>query len=329
MAPDRIDPCKLQGKECMCHVCECGMHKCPTLHTSSNVHYSKDLGSEYSGRYVKWPKQDRVKPKVAILGKDAPPFVGVTTNKVDYCPKRIPNRTPIKHGAQKTLDHCIPDGNYNNVTTEYGENYKKKPFQQRTPVKPHSTKFGDNAKFDDTTTNHTDYKAWPLHPRAPMKPPSTCLDSRSKLDDTTTYSINYWDKSKALPRPSPRKHEPTAASNAPFSSETTHHHDFGPKPLPKRCPSVRHDTDNVGDPNQHAFVGESTYHDNYKAWPVRANRRGDPLKCNLSPPADAKFSGETNYNNDFKAPKLPKRCPVLYRPRPQKVEGDHFIYAEA
>ncbi|KAH7435910.1 hypothetical protein KP509_06G083600 [Ceratopteris richardii] len=310
----------------MCHVCKCGMHTCSTMRPSSNSHYPKDLGSEYSGRYVKWPKTLKVKPKQHSLNEDSPPFVGVTTHKVDYATKKIPPRVPVKVGGERTLDQCIPEGNYKSVTTEYGRNYKKKPFPLRSHAKQPSTNFADDAKFDDTTTHHTDYKAWPIRPRVHAEPPSTCLDSDAKLDDKTTYNLSYWDKSRVLPRPVPPKKQNTLSSDAAFYDETTHHHDFGPKPLPKRSIPVKHDTDNVGDPNHHAFDDETTYHQSFKKWPFHPHCPGGPVKCNLSPPADAKFCDDTNYKHDYKAKKLPQRCPILFRARPQKFDGDHYIY---
>ncbi|KAH7294067.1 hypothetical protein KP509_28G054900 [Ceratopteris richardii] len=253
MASANVDPCKLEGKKCMCHVCDCGRHKCPTLHISSNVHYPKNLESEYAWKYTKWPVQERPRPKPFTLNKDGP-------------------------------------------------------------------------KFDGTTTHHTDYRLWPLNPRSPMKPPTTCLDSNTKLDDKTTYNLNYWDKSKVHPRPEPSKRQSTIQSDAQFYSETTHHHDFGPKPLPKRSPPIRHDTDNVGDPNHHTFDADTTYHYDYKAWPVYPHHREDPGKSRMNAGPEARFCGETNYKHDYVAHKLPKKCATLTRPRPQKFEGDHFIY---
>ena len=117
-------------------------------------------------------------------------------------------------------------------------------------------------------------------------------------------------------------------SSAPFYGETTHHADFGPKPMPKRAlPAVNttgcNSSSNVAELGA-KFNGETTYHDTYKKWPLAA-RRGDVKK---NPEPATKFSGETMYHTDFKAPKLPKRCPVLSRRPPSFVDGDHMVYEE-
>ncbi|KAH7426295.1 hypothetical protein KP509_11G094200 [Ceratopteris richardii] len=326
MGSSDIDPCKLQGKNCMCHVCDCGTHKCSNLKPPTEVHYPKGLGSEYSGRYVQWPNQEKLKPKDSAAARDSPPFKGVTTNKADYCPKKFSQRIPALLGGDKALGSCMPGGSYTNVVSEYGHGYKKKPLQQRTPASTRAKAFAEGARFDDTTTNHSDFKAWPLAPRAPAHLPSPCFDDGSRLDDVTTYSRDFWDKSKALPPPIIPRRDVNTALHPPLSDETTHHHDFVAKPLPERFLPVRHDADHLRDPVERSFAGETTYHGDFKAWPTKLNHRIDPLKCHLTAPLDTPFGGETNYRHDYKAPKFPKRCPVLLRPRPQKFQADHFLY---
>jgi hypothetical protein len=190
-----------------------------------------------------------------------------------------------------------------------------------------------------------DYSPKKIPPRAPAPSASSSSSSSNNnsnncigdggnhpLDDRTTYNGNFWDKSKQLPKRIAPTHRGSvdAIRDAPFYGETTHHADFGPKPMPKRVLSagnVAHSSSNsgsLGAADAVKFDADTTYHETYKKWPL-APRRAD-AKHSLGKVPPAKFDGESMYHTDFQAPKLPKRCPVLLRRPPSLVDGDHMVY---
>ncbi|BBN15731.1 hypothetical protein MPTK1_7g00340 [Marchantia polymorpha subsp. ruderalis] len=306
------------GKLCVCTLCQCGMHKCPSKHTSLNTQFDPNAQSEYIHKYPAWPIGPKFKREVMPTKFGDAKFNDDTTYDTDYTKKEIPARF-IRAGDGQTLAGNMPIGtHYQNPHSEYIDRYIKHPigprFKKQDPPLQNS-----GARFCDDTTYDTDFKKWPNAMRQPFKPAMTTKDT-GMFDDLTTYNIAYVDKSKHLQR-WVRPKEAPAASNGPFYGITTHATDFGPKPLSGRAVPVKHDC-SLGSSGA-KFEGETTYHDGYRAWqlskPVRAVRRDGPISGD-------KFKGESIYHSDYINPKLPPRCPVLLRPKPTNICGDHMCY---
>lgn len=246
-------------------------------------------------------------------------FCDDTTYDTDYNRKEI-GAKHIHAQVGPTLADNMPMGQLFDGNSEYFDQYRKHPLAPRYIHKqPPTTNSG--ARFCDDTTYDTDYIKWPMAMRTPFKPPMTTNDTGA-FDDHTTYNCDYVDKSKHITK-WVRNKDVKPVSTGPFCGITTHATDYGPKPLCGKTLPIKYEC-SLGNSGA-KFDGDTTYHDSYRAWqlnrPIRAVRReGGPIS------GDSKFKGESTYTTDFINRKLPPRCPVLIRPKPTNIVGDHMCY---
>ncbi|KAJ7568276.1 hypothetical protein O6H91_01G025700 [Diphasiastrum complanatum] len=310
----------VEGKLCMCTLCTCGQHKCPPKRDLGASGFPPDRKSEYIQKYPAWPLAARKAHKPPPAPINEAPFSGLTTYHVDFEKKKIPQRQ--RHvPSGKTLENCIPSGELTDAVSEYATRFTKFPVQPRHPHQKPPVQ-ANSAPFDDRTTNKCDYKQWPLVIRAPTKQAENSK-SDGVFDDITTYKVAFWDKSKNL-KPFRRTEKPKLVETGPFHGTTTHAADYGPKPLLKRAPPVKHEA-SLTNPGGALFDGLTTYHDKFRAWEIRRPVRGIRMKEALPMPSES-FAGNTTYHTDFTAPRMPRRCPVLLKPKPIHQVGEHLCY---
>ncbi|EFJ18543.1 hypothetical protein SELMODRAFT_419977 [Selaginella moellendorffii] len=202
--------------ECMCVVCTCGLHKCPSRETNP---YDPNILSEYGERYPEWPISKRLPHKPPPACKDDGPFDDNTTYKLDYGKKTMPKRAPMRPPAREQDTGPFVDA------TTYKVDYWDKSKEQkpaRRAEKPHKVESG---QFYDETTYGVGYCPKQMPKRcAPQKHGCSLGNSGAKFVDETTYNVGFQDwKVKRPVRGGPTRSAPPPQK---FDGDTTYNIDF-------------------------------------------------------------------------------------------------------
>eukprot|EP00049_Salpingoeca_infusionum_P009763 m.165877 g.165877 ORF g.165877 m.165877 type:complete len:489 (-) comp14437_c0_seq3:499-1965(-) len=342
------------GEQCVCNICTCGKHHC-RLHAPSTSTGGVTSGSKAEPMGKTTQQEDFIPTFVAPRSpyKPAPsqhrssaPFVGITTQKQDFTPKRGQSaRQPMVKPPGNAI---TPQGNmeFNPLSRTDFKVHPKVP--QATKVvptdnlRPHS---GGVPTF--VTTNMVDMKPWTPEKQPSVKPaPVIAWNGDRPLPETESlYKKDYPEHQPSRVAPiKPLGSTLTLGEGSSTPSKSTMAADFDPKkvevPQPFKPPATR--VNNTGKmeassvaaaafqplpfakrepykPQQQrqdpgTFRGTTTAKTDFPQWPVASPSRTKPEQKYVKPTQP--FEGQTISQASFIAPKQRLRREPVKPPGP-------------
>ena len=177
-------------------------------------------------------KMRSFKPEGGGYRSDAP-FNDDTTHKQDY--KRWEVQAPH---AKRDQEWHPPLGEMD-MTTNYSNEYTKKPVERVAAVRPEQrTKL--DAKFDGNTTYHEDFRKWPGDKRELIRADNGYHPSGVPFDGQSTYKGHYIPL-EGGPAASFKPDGLAYRSGAPFDGNTMYRSEYTHKEI-EPCPAGQLDT---------------------------------------------------------------------------------------
>lgn len=221
----------LAANRCICNICTCGKHHCPSL-IHGQAHYDPSLQSLYRHTYRRHPLEvSRAVAPPSTVFASGERFEGASVTRSDYVAHVGARPSPL---WQPPPAEAVGGEQSLVKESETRANYKAHGYARRSAAIPAHTMHVSNEPFDGQSTTKLDYQRWSAKPPSPIRP--------------STHAM------------------PTGPDERNFQTEASQH--FNSKGFVARQPAIPFNSHVLGHHGEDTGTGESNMKADYRQWDV-------------------------------------------------------------
>lgn len=188
----------LAANKCICLICTCGKHHCPSL-VHGQAHYDQNIESLYRETYKRHPltvSRALAPPSTVFATGDR--FAGASVTKSDFVPhvgaKPSPLWQPPPQEAVGGQEQFVKE-------SEARANYKSHGYARREAAIPAHTMHVSNEPFAGQSTTREDFQRWSARPAELIKPLTSAAPTGPDERNFQTESSNFNAKGYVARKP--------------------------------------------------------------------------------------------------------------------------------